>query len=68
MKCGNCGSKLRKPRVDEVGFGCVDLLCPVCGITYTREGKQIYEPPGAYQPEQRRTPAVEEQGGDSHGG
>jgi len=42
MKCRNCQSKLRKPRLDEVGYGSVDLLCPVCGIVYTKKGKQLY--------------------------
>jgi hypothetical protein len=68
MRCGNCNSKLRTPSVDEVGFGIIDLLCPVCGMTYTKKGKQLSEPPGARRPERRRFPGVEEQGGDSHGG
>jgi len=36
--CPNCGSKMRAPTVEEVGFGVVDLLCPVCGGTAVEEG------------------------------
>ncbi|MGA2916590.1 MAG: hypothetical protein ABSE89_11250 [Sedimentisphaerales bacterium] len=41
MKCGNCGSKLQKPKVDEVGYGSVELLCPICGIVYDKKGKEV---------------------------